>query len=237
MQVIGSGRVRETTPLTSQPNQCAQMPYWRKQTSRNWCRPLPILLFLLTWPCFCNLQSLAIISCFPSPLQHRLNKQSLRFSTCCYAQQCLSSRQLEYAVLPHLGCCVVSPCCTPPNSIASSPHKLHDSTTVTSLCCKQPSFLSWHLSARHKARVIVPSGSSQSTLTGAAQRLRSRRLGDSMVMARHGSRPGPYHEATLRQQSWCIALCLIQSLATCRLRPAQATRIHCWACRKGRPRT
>ena len=32
-----------------------------------------------------------------------------------------------------------------------------------------------------------------------------------MVLARCGSRPGSYCEATLRQQSWCIALCLNQS--------------------------
>ena len=134
--------------------------------------------FLLTWPCFCDLsQPLAIISCTPSPPQHRLNKQSLRFSTCCYAQQSLSSRRLECAVLPHLRCCVVSPCCRPPNSIASSPSKLHDSATPTSLFCKQPLFLRWHLAARHKARVIVPSGASPSTLTGAGQRLKARRSG------------------------------------------------------------
>ena len=32
-----------------------------------------------------------------------------------------------------------------------------------------------------------------------------------MVLARCGSRPGSYCEATLRQESWCIALCLNQS--------------------------
>jgi hypothetical protein len=63
----------------------------------------------------------------------------------------------------------------------------------------------------------VPSGASQSTLTGAVQRVRSRRLVDSKVLARYGSEPGLYCEATLRQQSWCIALCLSQSLSTCRL--------------------